>query len=152
TDSFDVKVVGKGGHAAFPHTTVDVVVCAAQIVSALQHLVSRTVAPSDSVVVSVCKLHAGTTAHNVLPETAEFGGTIRTLKPEMRALMEEKFHHVVRTVAAAFGAEAEIKWHKGYPSCINTAAETDFARNVAKEVVGAEKVFEFTPMMGGEDF
>ncbi|MFN7113471.1 MAG: M20 aminoacylase family protein [Alphaproteobacteria bacterium] len=152
TDSFDVKIVGKGGHAAFPHTTIDVIVCASQIISALQHLVSRVTAPSESVVVSVCKFHAGTSAHNVLPETAEIGGTVRTLKPELRVQMEEKFRHVVKTVADAYGAQVEINWHKGYPSCINTPAETDFAREVAKEVVGEEKVFPFTPMMGGEDF
>lgn len=152
TDSFELKVIGKGGHAAFPHTTIDVVVCASQIVSALQHLVSRTVAPSDSAVVSVCKFHAGTKALNVLPETVELGGTIRTLKPEIRKMLEEKFRHVVKSVADAFGAEVEVTWHKGYPSCVNTAAETDFARDVAKEVVGEDKVFPFTPMMGGEDF
>lgn len=152
TDTFELKITGKGGHAAFPHDTIDVIVCASQIVSALQHLVSRNVAPSDSAVLSVCKFHAGTKALNVLPETVELGGTIRTLKPETREMMEKKFRHVVKTVADAFGAQVEVKWHKGYPSCVNTPAETDFARDVAKAVVGEDKVFPFTPMMGGEDF
>jgi hippurate hydrolase len=152
TDSFDVKITGQGGHAAFPHKTVDVIVCASQIVSALQHLVSRTVDPLDSVVVSVCNFHAGAGARNVLPETVELSGTIRTLKPELRQAMEKKFRHVVKSTCDMFGATVDITWHNGYPSVVNTTAETDFARKVAESVVGKDKVSEFTPMMGGEDF
>jgi amidohydrolase len=152
TDSFVVKVVGKGGHAAFPHTTVDPVVCGAQIVSALQHIVSRTVDPADMAVISVCKFHAGTESLNVIPESVELGGTMRTFKPEMRKKLEEKLRHVVKSVADAFGAQVEIKWNVGYPSVVNTAKETEFARKVAADVVGKDKVLPFTPTMGGEDF
>lgn len=152
TDSFKLKVTGKGGHAAFPHTTIDVIVCASQIVSALQHIVSRTVDPADAAVISVCKFQAGTESLNVLPETVELGGTVRCLKPEVRAKLEKQFRHVVKTVADAFGAQVDIDWHVGYPSVVNTPAETDFARQVAAEVVGADNVKVFTPMMGGEDF
>lgn len=152
TDEFEMTVTGKGGHAAFPHMTIDPIACAAQIVSSLQHLVSRTVDPLDSAVISVTRFLAGGEALNVIPETVELGGTIRTLKPETRAKMEEKFRHMAKTVAAAFGAEVNIKWHKGYPPTVNTAVETDFARKIAGEIVGKDKVQEFTPMMGGEDF
>lgn len=154
TDSFELKITGKGGHAAFPHTVIDVVVCASQIVSALQHLVSRTVDPADAAVLSVCKFIAGTNSKslNVMPETAELGGTIRVLKPELRVKMEQKFRHVVKTVAEAFGAQVDVTWYKGYPSVINTPHETQFAREAAADVVGKDKVQPFIPMMGGEDF
>lgn len=152
TDSFQVKITGKGGHAAFPHTTIDSILCASQMVSAIQHIVSRTIDPADSAVISVCKFQAGTKSLNVVPESAEIGGTVRTFKPEMRKYLEEKLRHVVKSVADAFGAQVEVKWDAGYPSVVNTAKETDFAREVAKEVVGEDKVLPFTPTMGGEDF
>lgn len=152
TDSFKVKITGKGGHAAFPHTTIDSILCASQMVSAIQHIVSRTVDPADSAVISVCKFQAGTKSLNVVPESAEIGGTVRTFKPEMRKYLEEKLRHVVKSVADAFGAQVDIDWEAGYPSVVNSAKETDFAREVAKEVVGEDKVLPFTPTMGGEDF
>ena len=108
TDSFELKITGQGGHAAFPHKTVDVIVCASQIVTSLQHLVSRTVDPLDSAVVSVCKFYAGAGALNVLPETVELGGTIRTLKPGIRQMLEQKFRHVVKTTCDTFGATVDI--------------------------------------------
>lgn len=152
TDSFKLKVTGKGGHAAFPHTTIDVIVCASQIVSALQHIVSRTVDPADSAVISVCKFQAGTESLNVLPEAVELGGTVRCFKPEIREKLEKQLRHVVKTVADAFGARVEVTWHVGYPSVVNTAKETQFAREVAADIVGEENVKPFTPTMGGEDF
>lgn len=152
TDSFKMTVTGKGGHAAMPHRAVDVIVCGAQIVSALQHLVSRTTDPLDSAVVSVSNFQAGSGPCNVLPETAFLNGTIRTLTPENRKRLEEKFRSVVKSVAAAFDCEVGVEWQSGYPSVINTPAETDFAKSVAAEIVGADNVHKFTPMMGGEDF
>ncbi|MDE1152641.1 MAG: M20 family metallopeptidase [Micavibrio sp.] len=152
TDTFQVKVIGKGGHAAFPHTTVDVIVCASQIVSALQHVVSRTVDPADAAVISVCKFHAGTDSLNVLPETVELGGTVRTFKPQMRKKLEEQLRHIVKSVADAFGTQVEVKWKSGYPSVVNSSKETQFAREIAAEIVGKDKVTQFTPTMGGEDF
>jgi amidohydrolase len=152
TDTFELKVIGKGGHAAFPHTTIDPVVCAAQIVSAIQHIVARTVDPADSAVISVCKFQAGTKSLNVVPETVELGGTVRAFRPETRKKLEERLRHVVKSVADAFGAQVEVKWNVGYPSVVNTAKETQFARDVAAEVVGQDKVLPFTPTMGGEDF
>ncbi len=152
TDTFKAKVIGKGGHAAFPHTTTDAILCASQIVTALQHIVSRTIDPADGAVISVCKFHAGTESLNVVPEYAEIGGTVRTFKPETRKHLEDKIRQVVKSVAAAFGAEVEIDWHAGYPSVVNTPKETQFAREVAAQVVGKENVLEFTPTMGGEDF
>jgi len=152
TDTFDVSITGKGGHAALPHKATDVVVCGAHIVSALQHLVSRGTDPLNSAVISVCNFQAGSGAYNVLPETATLRGTVRTLEPADRARLEEKFSNVVKSVATAFDCNVDVNWHAGYPSTINSPAETAFARKIAEEVVGADNVHEFIPMMGGEDF
>ncbi len=151
-DEFDVVLTGRGGHAAFPHKNIDVIACGAQIITALQNIVSRTVDPLDSGVLTICNFNAGSGAHNVMPETATLNGTIRTLRPETRKEMEQRFRDVVKGVSAAFGVTIDIQWNYGYPSAVNTVAETDFARSVAADVVGAENVQEFTPMMGGEDF
>jgi amidohydrolase len=152
TDTFEVSLIGRGGHAALPHRATDVIVCGSQIVSALQHLVSRGTDPLNSAVVSICNFQAGSGADNVLPETAKLSGTVRTFDPADRKRLEEKFRLVCKSVASAFDCQAEVDWRLGYPSTINTPKETDFVRQVAAEVVGAENVHEFTPMMGGEDF
>ena len=152
TDTFQVVVQGKGGHAAFPHTVIDPIVCAAQIVSALQSIVSRNVDPADSGVISVCKFHAGTESLNVVPDTVALGGTVRAFRASTRKMLEDKLRHVVKSVAEAFGAKVEITWKAGYPSVVNSAKETQFAREIAAEVVGKDKVLPFTPTMGGEDF
>lgn len=152
TDTFQVTVQGKGGHAAFPHTVIDPIVCASQIVSAIQHIVSRNVDPADSGVISVCKFHAGTESLNVVPDTVQLGGTVRAFRPATRKMLEDKLRHVVKSVADAFGAQVEITWKAGYPSVVNSAKETEFARQIAATVVGKDKVLPFTPTMGGEDF
>lgn len=152
TDTFKVKVIGKGGHAAFPHTTVDPVAVMAQIITAAQNIVSRTVDPAQTAVVSITRVDAGTQSLNIIPETAMFGGTIRTTYPDLRGKLEARLRQTAQGIAATFGATVEIEWFPGYPSVVNTKAETEFARNVAAELVGAEKVTEFVPTMGGEDF
>lgn len=151
-DRFEVNLTGRGGHAAFPHKNIDVIACAAQIVNALQHLVSRNADPLDSAVLSVCTFQAGSGASNVMPETAFLNGTVRTLRPETRQMMEARFREVVKGITSAFNVTSEIDWEWGYPSAVNTVTETDLARSVAEDVVGADNVQEFTPMMGGEDF
>jgi len=152
TDKFVFKVTGKGGHAAFPHTTVDVVPCAASIVMALQTLVSRNTDPADSAVVSVCKFQAGTESLNVVPETVTLGGTARSFKPETRKMIEQGIRRIVKSMAEAYGATAEVEWEEGYPSVVNAVRETRLCRDVAAQVVGEKNVSKFTPTMGGEDF
>lgn len=152
TDSFKMTVTGKGGHAAFPHRAVDVIACGAQIVTAVQNIVSRTVDPLDSAVISVTNFKAGSGADNVLPETLYLSGTVRTLSPETRQRIYEHFGRLVKSICAAFGTTAEIDWHWGYPPTVNSVAETDFARTVAADIVGTDNVEGFTPVMGGEDF
>jgi hippurate hydrolase len=151
-DDFVLKVTGKGGHAAFPHTTIDVVATAAAIVTSLQSLVSRNVNPSDSAVVSVCKFHAGTDSLNVLPESVVLGGTARCFKPEIRKQLEDGIRRITKSICEAYGATAEVEWRDGYPSVVNTPKETQLCWDVATQVVGKDNVSKFTPMMGGEDF
>jgi hippurate hydrolase len=151
-DDFVVKITGRGGHAAFPQTTIDVVATGAAVVMALQSIVSRNVAPADSAVVSVCKFQAGTESLNVLPESVVMGGTARCFTPAVRQQLEDGIRRIVKSVSEAYGATAEVEWHAGYPSVVNTPQETQLCWDVATQVVGAENVSKFSPMMGGEDF
>ena len=152
TDEFKIKVTGKGGHAAFPHACIDPIVIGSHIVTALQTLISRTANPAEMGVVSVTKFQAGTGAYNIIPETIEMGGTVRTTSPALREKLEKGIRTLTKTIATSMGGDADIDWRYGYPSTVNTEAETNFARSVAVELVGKEKVEDFVPTMGGEDF
>ncbi|GEP09958.1 M20 aminoacylase family protein [Methylobacterium gnaphalii] len=152
TDRFTITIKGKGGHAALPHKAVDSVLVAAHTVVALQSIVSRTVSPLDSAVVSVCHVTAGET-FNVLPAEAVLRGTIRALTPECRASMREQIETIATGVAGAFGAEATVVFDGGYPVTDNHPAETDFIADVAAQIVGAASVArDAAPLMAAEDF
>ena len=152
TDEFRITVTGRGGHAAWPNQTIDPIVIGSQIVQALQTIASRNADPVSAIVVSVTQFHAGT-AHNIIPEDAEIGGTIRALSPENRALGEARLRAIAENIAAAHGATAEIEWRKGYPVMINHSGEADVCAQVASRVAGDNAVeTEAAPMMGGEDF
>jgi hippurate hydrolase len=151
-DFFTIRLEGKGGHAAFPQHCVDSIVAGAQIVTALQTIVSRNVDPLDSCVISVARFTAGST-NNVLPHTAELEGTTRTLLPETRDLAERRIREIVAGIAAASGIAASVDYVRNYPPTLNHPAQTDFAAAVAREVAGAERVTtEAPPVMGAEDF
>lgn len=149
-DTFEIHVTGRGGHAAFPHTTVDSTLVAAHIVIALQSLVSREVDPIDTAVVTVGKLESGT-VHNVIPQTATLLGTVRTYTPELRNHLETRVAEVAATIAAAFRATAETVYLRGYPAMINHDAEVDLVRKVGVELLGDEHVHSARPIMAGED-
>lgn len=152
TDDFIVTVRGRGGHAAQPHLCVDPIVVTAQIITALQTLSSRRISPFEPLVLTVAAVHAGT-VNNVIPDAAEFIGTLRTLSPEARALGEREFRRIVSGVAEALGASAGIQWHHGYPVTRNDPEATERIRRVAGQVVGEERVLvREHPTMGGEDF
>jgi hippurate hydrolase len=151
-DFFVLKLEGKGGHAAFPHNCIDVIVAGAQIVTALQTIVSRNVDPLESCVVSVARFTAGNT-DNILPQTAELEGTVRTLSPAVRDLVERRFREIVAGIAAASGISATLDYRRNYPVTINPAKQTDFAAAVAREALGADNVeTDQPPVMGAEDF
>jgi amidohydrolase len=151
TDSIDIRIEGLGGHAARPHKSIDSVLVGAQLITALQSIVSRSVDPLESAVVSMCEFHAGN-ARNVIPQTAELRGTVRTLTPEVRELVEKRVREVVAGVAQMTGARIDLVYERGYPVTVNHAAQTDFASQVAREVAGEANVHEMAPLMGAEDF
>ena len=151
TDSVDIRIEGRGGHAARPHISIDSVLVGAQLITALQSIVSRSVDPLESAVVSMCEFHAGN-ARNVIPQTAVLKGTVRTLTPEVRALVEKRVREVVDGVARMTGARIDLTYEHGYPVVVNHAAQTDVAIKVAKEVAGDANIREMPPLMGGEDF
>jgi amidohydrolase len=151
TDSIDVKIDGLGGHAARPHKCIDAVLVGSQLITALQSIVSRSVDPLDSAVVSICEFHAGN-ARNVIPQTAVLRGTVRTLTAEVRTLVEKRVREVVAGVAQITGARIDLVYERGYPVTVNHASQTGFAAEVAKEIAGEANVQEMAPLMGGEDF
>jgi hippurate hydrolase len=151
TDSIDIKIEGLGGHAARPHKCIDSVLVGAQLITALQSIVSRSIDPLDSAVVSMCEFHAGN-ARNVIPQTAELRGTVRTLTPEVREMVEKRVREVCAGVAQMTGARIDLVYARGYPVTVNHAAQTDLASQVAREVAGEANVHEMAPLMGAEDF
>jgi amidohydrolase len=151
TDAIDIRIEGLGGHAARPHKCIDSVLVGAQLISALQQIVARNVDPLDSAVISMCEFHAGN-ARNVIPQTAELRGTVRTLTDEVRALVEKRVREVVSGIAQITGAKIDLKYERGYPVTVNHISETDFATRIAREVAGEANVHEMPPLMGAEDF
>ncbi|MET4802715.1 amidohydrolase [Bradyrhizobium sp. LB11.1] len=153
SDNIRITVHGKGGHAgATPHQAIDSVLIGSQIVNALQSIVARNVNPLQSAVISITQFHAGT-AFNIIPETAELGGTVRTLDPDVRDLVERRIGEVADSVARAYGGSADTKYTRMYPVTLNHAREAGVAADVARDIVGTERVNDrVIPMMGAEDF
>jgi amidohydrolase len=151
TDNVDIRIEGLGGHAARPHKCIDSVLVGAQLITALQSIVARSVDPLDSAVISICEFHAGN-ARNVIPQTAELKGTVRTLTPDVRQLVEKRVREVVAGVAQITGAKIDLNYERGYPVTVNHASQTELATKVAKEIAGDGNVHEMPPMMGAEDF
>jgi amidohydrolase len=148
----NIIIHGKGGHAAFPHNTIDPVLVGAQLIVALQSVVSRSVDPLQAAVLSMTMFHAGE-ATNVIPESAKLNGTVRTLDPKVRELMGRRVREVCDGVAALTGAKIDLDYTTGYPVLVNHAVQTEFAARVASEVAGEGNVdANAVPMMGAEDF
>src|SRR5579872_1548989 len=153
SDALEIHVRGKGGHAgAGPHRAVDTVLIGSQIVNALQSIVSRNVDPLKSAVISITVFQAGT-ASNIIPETALLKGTVRTLDSGVRDLVERRIGEVADSIARAYGGSAETIYKRMYPVTVNHARETEVAAEVARDVVGEDRVnARMPPMMGAEDF
>ncbi|HET7703315.1 MAG TPA: M20 family metallopeptidase [Candidatus Limnocylindrales bacterium] len=152
TDTIRITVRGRGGHASAPHTALDPIVVAAEIVIALQAMVTRTVDVFDPAVVTIAQITAGTT-NNIIPESVFLVGTIRTVSESTRELVRAGVKRVAEGIAAAHGATAEVDLQPGYPVTINDPAFTAFVTRAARDLVGPEKVIEMrAPIMGGEDF
>lgn len=151
SDRFSVTVKGKGGHGAMPHKCVDPILVGMAIVNALQTIVSREVDPTESAVISTCTFHAGH-AGNVIPETAEIGGTVRTFNPDVRDLIERRIAEVADGVATSMRAEATTVYRRGVSATVNDPEMAEIARQAAVSVVGEDNVRPQIPTMGGEDF
>jgi amidohydrolase len=149
-DNLRITVSGKGGHGAAPHQTVDPIVAACQVVTALQTVVSRSVPPLESAVVTIGQFHAGE-AHNIIPERAELTGTIRSFDPRVRETVLARVRALAEGIAAAAGATAEVGLSPLYPATVNDAGLTDVAVAAAARVVGTAQVVTPAPTMGGED-
>ena len=150
-DTVTITIRGKGGHASRPHLTIDPVVVACHLVVALQTVVSRNIDPTQTAVVTVGTIHAGQ-AVNVIPEEARLALSVRSFEPKIRDLLEERVVRLARSVAEGHGASIEIDYERGYPVVVNAEAETAFARMVAEELVGADKVATCQLIPGSEDF
>ncbi len=151
TDEIDINITGLGGHAARPHICIDSVLVGSQVITALQTIVSRSIDPLESAVISICEFQAGH-ARNVIPQTAELRGTIRTLTPHVRELVEKRVREVIAGVAQITGAKIDLVYKRGYPVTVNHAAQTDTAIRIAKEIAGEANVLDTAPLMGAEDF
>ena len=153
-DRVRIEITGRGGHGAHPYQTVDPVLVAAHIITAVQSIVSRNVKPVDSAVVSLCAMQAGDlNAMSVVPGSATLVGTVRTFKPAVQDLVERRLQELCVAVAQGFGASATVTFERMYPATINTAPEAQFAGDVAAALVGEDQVDRhLEPSMGAEDF
>jgi hippurate hydrolase len=153
-DRISIQITGRGGHGAHPYLTVDPVVVAAHIITAVQTIVSRNVRPIDSAVISICAVQSGDLgAFSVVPDRAQLVGTVRTFSPAVQALVEQRLRDLCTAVAMSFGATATLTYEPIYPATINAPAEAQFAANVAESLVGAAHVNrDLDPSMGAEDF
>ena len=152
SDTCRITVHGRGGHAARPHQTVDPVLIAGSLVVALQSVVARNIDPRQTAIVTIGALHAGSAA-NVIPDEATLALSIRSFDAGVRDLLEQRIRALVTAHVAGYGGEVTIDYERGYPVVVNSAEETDFARRVAEELVGPERVIHpFPPVTGSEDF
>ncbi|ALS79335.1 M20 family metallopeptidase [Planococcus kocurii] len=150
-DRFDIKILGRGGHAASPHDTKDSIVIGGQLINNLQQIVSRRINPLESAVISICNFEAKN-PYNVIADTAEMTGTVRTFKEDIRSFIEEEIERVIAGTCLVSGADYEYTYTRGYPTTVNHEEETNFLAALASSVPGVEEVRETPPVMGGEDF
>jgi len=153
-DRVTIEITGQGGHGAHPYQTIDPVLVAGHIITAVQSIVSRNVKPVDSAVISLCALQAGdVNAMSVIPSSARLVGTVRSFTPVVQALIERRLSELCSGIAQSFGASALVTYERMYPATVNTPAEARFAGDVAESLVGAVNVVrDLEPSMGAEDF
>ncbi len=151
SNEFKIVIRGKGSHAALPHMGIDPVPVACQMVMAFQTIITRNRKPIDPGVISVTMIHAGE-ATNVVPDSVEIQGTVRTFSIEVLDLIEKRMREVAQHTCLAFGAGCEFEFARNYPPTVNHAAETEFVRKTLATVVGEKNVVPFEPTMGAEDF
>lgn len=146
-DFFEITITGRGGHAGLPHTAVDTIACAAELVGSLQHVVARRIDPLQPAVVTVGSFHAGD-APNVIPGEAKLTGTARSFDPDVRSLIPKLIEEIGHGVCAAHGASFELRFVYGYTPVVNDAAATELVRSVVRDA----ELADLDPIMGGDDF
>jgi amidohydrolase len=151
SDRFEIELIGRGGHGAAPHETVDPIVMGGQLIVALQQIVSRKVNPTKPAVVTVGAFHAGE-AFNVIPDRAKMIGTVRTFHEDVRDQIEREIGELAASISEGMGGSCEYIFSRGYPALVNHPQETLFLADLAKEIVGEQNVFELDQIMGGEDY
>ncbi len=151
SNEFKITIRGKGSHAALPHMGVDPMPIACQMVQAFQTIVSRNKRPIDGAVLSVTMIHGGE-ATNVVPDSVEIQGTVRTFTVEMIDMIEARMKAIAEHTCLAFGASCDFEFHRNYPPTVNHVKETEFALSSFASVVGEANVVDYEPTMGSEDF
>jgi len=150
-DDFTITVKGKGGHGSMPHQTVDPILVASQIVLNTQSIVSRNIDPLKPVVVSFGTIEGGT-IYNIIPGEVKLTGTVRSFEPEIKDIAKKRLAEVAEGTAAAMGASVEFVYEEGYPPLVNDEAMVGFVLDVARKILGEDRIAEIDPVMGGEDF
>ncbi|MBN2246541.1 MAG: amidohydrolase [Candidatus Aminicenantes bacterium] len=150
-DNFSLIVKGKAGHGSMPHTAVDPIYAASQLVVSLQSVVSRNNDPLKPLVVSFGTIQGGT-IYNIIPESVALTGTVRTFQPEVQAMAKRRIQEISEKTGGALGAEVEFVYENGYPPLINAPEMVDFVKEVAGDILGEDRIVPFSPVMGGEDF
>ena len=154
SDKFEITIQGRGGHGAHPYQTIDPIVVVANMVTALQTIVSRNIHPLEAAVLSFGHIHAGSaSAASVIPGQAKLVGTVRTFSDDVQKVVEARMRTLIASIAEGYGAKAEFNYMRNYPATINTSACAHFVADVATDLFGAERVVrDMTPSMGSEDF
>lgn len=152
SDTFHLKVQGKGGHGAAPHDTSDALIVGTQIVTALQHIVSRMTDPTQPAVLTFAEFKSGGDAYNIIADTTEIKGTVRTLNEDIQSIIKRKLKSMSSQIAAAFDASIELDYTEGYPSIVNSPEEVERVRQRLTALFSEEDVLEVEGQMGGEDF
>ena len=154
SDRITIEITGRGGHGAHAYQTIDPVLVAAHIITAVQSIVSRNVKAVDSAVISICAVQAGdSSAMSVIPGSATLVGTVRSFNPKVQDLVEQRLSELCTAIAQGFGASATVRYQRQYPATVNSEREARFAADVAQSLVGADKVVrDLEPSMGAEDF
>lgn len=150
-DFFDLDIIGSGGHAAHPHKAADSITVSAEVISSLQQVVSRQVNPLSPTVLTIGQIHGGS-ANNAIAPRVRIGGTVRTLDPEVREIIEGKMERVIRGVTEAFGVDYQFDYKYFYPALINDSSLLPGLRKTVEKVLGEDSFSVIQPSMGGEDF
>ncbi|MGB9700214.1 MAG: M20 metallopeptidase family protein [Thermodesulfobacteriota bacterium] len=151
TDRFIIKLLGKGGHGAYPHLCKDPILAAGHMITQIHSIVSRNVPPLESAVITIGKINGGT-AFNIIPDEVELIGTVRSLTPQVREILKNRLEEEVQGIARSFGIDYQFTFNYGYPALINDPAMSRLVAAVCARAIGQENVIYVKPSMGGEDF